>query len=48
MQLKSEGLSFARSDIWRDREQICVCKKEEGVGEERIRSLGLTDANDCI
>ena len=42
------NISMKQKQTQRHREQICVCKKEEGVGEERIRSLGLTDANDCI
>ena len=42
------NISMKQKQTQRYREQTCVCKKEEGVGEGRIRSLELADANDYI
>ena len=39
------NISMKQKQTHRQREQTCGCQGGEGVGEERIGSLGLADAN---
>ena len=42
------NISTKQKQTHRHREQICVCQGGEGIGEEWIERLGLTDENYCI
>ena len=41
------NLSTKQKQTYRHREQTCGCQGGRGVGEGRIGSLGLADANYC-